>query len=130
MSDPGTELATRARPLPHEVADKLARQQASDGEVISALVREAGMSREMAAAWVRGNKLALDEARNYGCVELRRWLWSIAMPDAADAVDTSRVSTQTLRATELLARHHLGMTLEGAMDRVAKKQAGTGGKAA
>lgn len=130
MSD-GTELATRVRPrpLPHEVADTLARQQATDGEIIVALVRECGVDRSFAAQWVGNRKSTLEDARLYGCVELRRWLWSVAIPEVdadgkrADARQCF-VGSASLKATELLSRAHLGMTLEGAMEKVAKQAKG------
>jgi len=134
MSDPGMDVATRTPARPHEAADLAAQLDATDVEIRAMLVREHGYSREMAAAFVAANKLALDEARAYGCLDLRRWMNRIARPDLMtqaerddpDAFDVTRISTQTLKASEMLARARLGMTLEAAMERIAKPK----GKAA
>jgi hypothetical protein len=120
----------RAGAPAHEVADACAQIGATDGEIVTALVRECGLARPMAAAWVKANGENLDEARVYGCLQLRRWLNSIAQPPAEveeGQADPGRCTTQSLKATEILARHRLGMTLEGAMDKVVR---GTGGKPA
>lgn len=124
-----SDAIARAPAPAHEVADGLALIQATDGEIVSALVREAGMDRAMAAGWVRANADNLVEARRYGCLNLRRWLWSIARPPlevAEGQPDPARCTTQSLKATEILARQHLGMTLEGAMEKVVKAAPGKG----